>query len=285
MLSHYAALLALALFGCMPPDVLRTPHVASPGKRSFNVKSSYSVAPATLTWSEGPSGGTATSSGTISGNSSDLMVTASPAAVVLPLGSVEVGAAIGLFRPCEFGFRFGFFAAGAEARCEPLDARRGAPLSLALSLGGGFEPWIRAGYFRGGVDLALTFGNWEPLLGAYIRRGARRYALYSDELPARPSEHCCPTGLEGLEHDRSVWIDRAELRLALPVGVGYTLPPRRVTRHVRRIVFGVVPSFELSGDSGASDCTGCADDVEVQVTSFENAFVVTAVVGFEWGTD
>jgi hypothetical protein len=137
-------------------------------------------------------------------------------------------------------------------------------------------------YVRGGADVAFKFGKYELLLGAYVRAGVRRYALGSGALPAEESDHCCPGLGTGLVEDRSVWIDRNELRLSLPVGFAATSEGRFAGR-VPRAMFGVVPSFELAGYNGSSGCDGCARDVEVDVTSLENAFAVTVIFGLEFG--
>lgn len=162
---------------------------------------------------------------------------------------------------------------GAELRLQPLSQRDGAPLSATVALGAAhvgllpsFERRLLQQGFgaRVGVDLGLTGGRWEALLGAYgslIRRRRNVQAvpdedIHGDEFPG---------------FGPSVMVIRDELKLSIPFGLA-------LHGGQGAVVFGLVPEWTLDASLREARCRACDS---YPLTAFEQVFAIYFTVGVE----
>jgi hypothetical protein len=176
-----------------------------------------------------------------------------------PIDSLEMSAWLGLQ------------ATGFEVRGQPLSERRGAPFSMALSVGAVTPSLIGTDGIavRFGADLSRRIGGVQLLLGGYGSWGPRQRNMKSDEFPDDGRGHIWPGEVFGATVVRNEW------KLSVPAAV-------QIDAGERGAVFvGLVPEFTLAAELLQSKCEKICGGGSV--ASFDQSFALYLVAGFELG--
>jgi hypothetical protein len=171
-------------------------------------------------------------------------------------GAARVG-----FHGCELGGIYALTRLGPEVRCGLLRERRGHPLSVALSGAAAVDygPYLGA-FGRVGLDVSRRAGPVTAIVDAYLST-SKQYRYMQD--PAKvPIEGPLPGALS---------LVRNEIRLTLPVGIGFNVGSVDSTRVT--LVAGVNPYFVLHA--------GACQDSPCQAKTYEGERGGALTLGFE----
>jgi hypothetical protein len=267
----------LAACACSPVDLPRTAHVARPRRVSGSLGYTYTVTRTTADYQSASERGTST------GDGGNVVPSHSKLAPFATYALAEGSLAFGVFGGCEVGTSLRVAGIHGEMRCQPVGYDSTGPLSLAVSGGGGVWVYGVGPYARTGVDVTLSVDEAAILFGAYARYGRRVHTLVSDTLPDDPDYeegHCCGLGLS----EKSLEIERTELRLSTPAGVAWTLKRGPEGRNSTRLVVGAVPSFVVYAHDLGSSPSAEADPT-LRAVRYREYLALAGAIRLEWGPE
>lgn len=256
--------------GCSSSAMPRSAEIAPFGEMAGEVLLPFTYAPGTARGetTAGPLGtGVAGEPGTIDGSSAahfglwpGLQAMGS---VLFFEGALRFGLGGGL----ELGPIASVVRQGGELRWGPVQQADGAPLSIALSAAGAFQPFFDASaWWRTSVDLSRRFGALQLSVGASASHGPVVHHIF--DVPER---------FDG--GDRAV-LPRVRgtlrgWRLSLPVGVHFD-----TADDGPGLTWGVVPHLSIDESATGLECVGCTLDVQ----TLEVPWGISVVVGARFGT-
>jgi len=185
----------------------------------------------------------------------------------MPFFVPEVIGRFGLTERIEVAAIGGPLRFAGEVRAGLLAERRKNPLSMALAIAGGYQPFFnRSGpWLRAGLDMSRQTRTLLVMTNLYVTYGSETHAFILD-LPARPEDATTADGAP--QHAQ---VTRREIRFLPSIAVGTRVPSGYA-------MIGIVPWFVVR--AWAPDrlsCDGCLPGYAVN--DFRESFGVSLVVG------
>jgi len=185
----------------------------------------------------------------------------------MPVFVPEVIGRFGLTERLEIAAITGPLRFAGEIRAGLLAERRKNPLSMALAVAGGYQPFFdRSGpWLRAGIDMSRQTRSLLVMTNLYVTYGSETHAFVL-ELPPRPEDSTTTDG--AAQHAQ---VTRREIRFLPSVAIGTRVPSGYA-------MIGIVPWFVVrTWPPNRASCDGCLPGYAVN--DFRESFGVSLVVG------
>lgn len=185
----------------------------------------------------------------------------------MPLFVPEITGRFGVTERWEVAAITGPFRIAGEMRLGLLAERRKNPLSMALALAGGYQPFFdRSGpWLRAGIDISRQTQTLLVMTNLYVTYGSETHA-FPLSLPTDPEEEDITDGAP--QHAQ---VTRQEIRFLPSWAIGTRTP-------MGYVMIGIVPWFVVRAwPPNRMSCDGCVSGY--RVTDFRQSFGFSVVLG------